>query len=38
VKRQREGGEEDKRHRETDTIYKKQTEWGKEGERRRGRG
>jgi hypothetical protein len=38
VKRQREGEEEAKRHRETDKIYRKQTEWGVETEKRRGRG
>jgi hypothetical protein len=38
VKRQREGEEEAKGHRETDKIYSKQTEWGKETERRRVRG
>ncbi len=38
VEREREGEEEAKRHRQTDKIYRKQTEWGGEGERRRGRG
>jgi hypothetical protein len=38
VKRQREGEEEAKIHRETDKIYRKQTELGEETERRRGRG
>jgi len=38
MKRVREGEEEAKVHRETDKIYRKQTAWGKEGERRRGRG
>ncbi len=34
---EREGEEEAKRHRETDKIYRKQTEWVEETERRRGR-
>jgi hypothetical protein len=38
VKREGEGEEETEGHRETDTIYSKQTEGGKEGERRIGRG
>jgi hypothetical protein len=38
VKRQREGEEEAEGHRQTDKIYRKQTEWGEETERRRGRG
>jgi hypothetical protein len=38
VKRQREGEEEAKRHRETDKIYRKQTKWVEETEKRRVRG
>jgi hypothetical protein len=38
VKREKEGEEEAKRHRQTKKIYRKQTECGEEGERRRGRG
>jgi hypothetical protein len=37
VKSEIEGEEEAEGHRETDKIYKKQTEWGVETERRRGR-
>jgi hypothetical protein len=38
TKKEREGEEEAEGNRETDKIYRKQTEWGVEGERRRGRG
>jgi hypothetical protein len=38
VKREGEGEEEAKGHRETNNIYRKQTDWGVETERRRGRG
>ncbi len=35
VKREREGEEEAKRNRETNKIFRKQTEWGEEGDIRR---